>query len=442
LVLLNSLLAIIIVSHLFLQCHYYVLAKKKQHSPDSLGRNRSVGLPEPVSVYFCTMPGKQYQAWMVTTNDPNWELKVGADVQFFAWQPEEPPGVGWHRQCYVEFVKRLGGKGVSVALGQPALKKGEKTEYFYRNEPRNGSQESALAYCTSEKYCHDCHQGDHNGMTMTYDWSYTFDESEHTEHATFKIKGRVGQTVVEGTPMTGRGGKRSGAGQGDQQQKLLADIKAGKGRKYIFEEYVTYCERYHAWVDKAFTLFAPVRKWAPAVYWIWGACGTDKSRLARALCVSDCYCKPPDSRWFDGYDGQSVLILNDLRKSTFTYSYLLDLLDRYEFRVEVKGGYTPMLAKVVVITCSKSHATLWRELGGAENECLGQLTRRITEEFELPADDDAKRRLLHRMRRSMARLKDEESWDEEAKYGDWDGEEPVPAPPMKKLKVSDDSMTS
>jgi hypothetical protein len=49
---------------------------------------------------------------------------------------------------------------------------------------------------------------------------------------------------------------------------------------------------------------------------------------------------------------------------------------------------------------------------------------------------------LHRMRRSMARLKDEESWDEEAKYGDWDGEEPVPAPPMKKLKVSDDSMTS
>ena len=99
--------------------------------------------------------------------------------------------------------------------------------------------------------------------------------------------------------------------------------------------------------------------------------------MARAALAKSCERKPPDSKWFDGYDGQEVLILNDLRKSTFTFSYLLDLLDRYEFRVEVKNGYAPMLAKVIVVTCSKSHAELWAELGGTTNENLGQLTRRF-----------------------------------------------------------------
>eukprot|EP00969_Alexandrium_andersonii_P286488 12664453-Alexandrium_andersonii.AAC.1 len=72
------------------------------------------------------------------------------------------------------------------------------------------------------------------------------------------------------------------------------------------------------------------------VFWLWGAAGTDKSRLAKAV-MRGAYIKPPDTRWFDGYDGQEVCILNDLRKGTFTFNYLLELLDRYPFQVEIKG---------------------------------------------------------------------------------------------------------
>ena len=76
-----------------------------------------------------------------------------------------------------------------------------------------------------------------------------------------------------------------------------------------------------------------------------------------------CFCKPSGAEWFDGYDGREVLILDDLRKSTFTFSYLLDVLDRYEFGVEVKGGYVPMLAKVMIITCNQSHEDSWGTAG-------------------------------------------------------------------------------
>ena len=161
----------------------------------------------------------------------------------------------------------------------------------------------------------------------------------------------------------------------------------------------------------------------PDVYWLWGDAGADKSRMARAVLATNTYCKPPDSKWFDGYDGQEVLILNELRKSTFTYSYLLDMLDRYEFRVEVKGGDVPLLAKVIIITCSKAHATLWAELGGTANENLQQLTRRIRQEMHVSsASLSDKKRMVDTMRQSVLRLRDKSNHDAEDVYGQWDGE--------------------
>ena len=122
----------------------------------------------------------------------------------------------------------------------------------------------------------------------------------------------------------------------------------------------------------------------------------------------------------DGYNGEDVVVLNDLRKSTFTFSYLLDLLDRYDFQVEVKGGYAPMLAKVFMITCSKPHDVLWAELHGTVNESLQQLSRRIHEEFEVTETNlDEQKGLLCRMRQSLVHMRDPENWDKEELFDEW-----------------------
>ena len=66
-------------------------------------------------------------------------------------------------------------------------------------------------------------------------------------------------------------GKGTGQGQADQQQKIMAQIKAGGGKRTLYEEHAEYLVH----IDKAITLFAPVRTFPPDVYfftwrpWYW-----------------------------------------------------------------------------------------------------------------------------------------------------------------------------
>lgn len=434
---------------------------------------------KPLSALL-TMPGFKGHFWMLTTNDPLLEQRVDDKIAFWVEQPEQPPNVGWHRQCYIELNNRVGEKGAGIAIGIPQVKKGEKqvNGFFYRVEPRNGTKEQAMAYCSSTWYCHACNVGDHWDMREADDvicWEYSskdpaqqpmtkYPNSAWVHHEgcvyalehkragqpAFKLKGKVGNTTWMGKPrVEGTGfvcGEGTGQGQHEVQKKILADIKAGCGRRVIYERYMEYLASHHSWFDKIYVLFAPIRAFMPDVYWVHGGAGDGKSRAAKAVFASSCYCKPPDSKWFDGYDQQEVLILQELRKSTFTFSYLLDLIDRYEFRVEVKNSYVPMNSKVIIITCSKTHSELWAEIAGEANENLYQLTRRIKREFKVTKDNKAEQQeLVEEMRDSVERLSDPANWDTEDIFGTWHGpgtDRPemakIPKASDKKLATYDD----
>lgn len=55
------------------------------------------------------------------------------------------------------------------------------------------------------------------------------------------------------------------------------------------------------------------------------------------------------SVWFDHYDGEQVLLIDDY-KGWIPYTYLLNLLDRYPVSLPVKGGHTYALWTEVYIT--------------------------------------------------------------------------------------------
>lgn len=93
------------------------------------------------------------------------------------------------------------------------------------------------------------------------------------------------------------------------------------------------------------------RDWKPEVIWIFGASNTGKSRKARELCENgDTYCKNTGNKWWNGYDGQENVIIDDFRDSWWELTYMLGLLDRYEFRVETKGGMRQFRGKKIIIT--------------------------------------------------------------------------------------------
>jgi hypothetical protein len=55
------------------------------------------------------------------------------------------------------------------------------------------------------------------------------------------------------------------------------------------------------------------------------------------------------SVWFDGYEGQEVALIDDF-KGNIRYNFLLQLLDRYPMRVNIKGGFTQWRPKKIYIT--------------------------------------------------------------------------------------------
>lgn len=115
------------------------------------------------------------------------------------------------------------------------------------------------------------------------------------------------------------------------------------------------------------------RDWKPEVIWLYGEGGTGKSRMARELVEGDVYTKCEGTKWFDGYDGHETVIFDDFRANWFEWSYLLCLLDRYECRVEIKGGLRQFKPKRIIITAPVRPEEMFAYIP----EDLNQLLRRI-----------------------------------------------------------------
>lgn len=117
----------------------------------------------------------------------------------------------------------------------------------------------------------------------------------------------------------------------------------------------------------------------PSIYWFYGETGTGKSCTAYELIGDEpYYTKPPGDTWFDGYCGESIVLLDDYRADWFKFGYLLRLLDCYPLQVAVKGGYVHFSATTIYITCPRSPSDLYSNLEARQNGSLAQLLRRIT----------------------------------------------------------------
>lgn len=117
------------------------------------------------------------------------------------------------------------------------------------------------------------------------------------------------------------------------------------------------------------------------VHWISGGTGTGKTRFAYA---TDPELYPSLSfKWWDGYDTQRTILIDDYRKDYCKFHELLRLLDIYPQRKEIKGGSVMLKHTAIMITTPKTVDETWE---GRTTEDLNQLKRRITHEWRFQGD--------------------------------------------------------
>jgi len=128
----------------------------------------------------------------------------------------------------------------------------------------------------------------------------------------------------------------------------------------------------------------------PEVYWIYGETGNEKTRscfeLGNRLFAGSVWLSSGNLRWFDGYDGQRVAILDDFRSKGVQFNFLLRLLDRYPMSVEFKGGFVNWNPEIIFITTSKSILDTFETRLAHRAEDVRQLERRITKSFGFPEE--------------------------------------------------------
>lgn len=94
------------------------------------------------------------------------------------------------------------------------------------------------------------------------------------------------------------------------------------------------------------------RNWEMDVRIYWGPPGSGKTQLVWEEFGDRVYPKPI-GRWWDGYHGQECVLIDDFCPDTchdMTYSFYLQLLDRYPMFVDPRFGRTQFSSKTIIFT--------------------------------------------------------------------------------------------
>lgn len=118
------------------------------------------------------------------------------------------------------------------------------------------------------------------------------------------------------------------------------------------------------------------------IIYIHGKSGSGKTTLARNKCSDNTYIHNGDFNWFDGYNFHKEVIFDDFRDHQVKIDFLIRLIDGYELRVPIKGGFTIWSPDTIYFTSVVAPNDLY-DNPFIKDDNVEQLTRRITEIIHL-----------------------------------------------------------
>lgn len=176
-------------------------------------------------------------------------------------------------------------------------------------------------------------------------------------------------------------GDKRKCGQGARSDIINA-LDECKNPDEFNEKYPGIYVRYHSGIDKHYfrkqkkklNSYNPVE-----VSYIWGESRSGKtSSILKKHGPENCFILDSEDNklWFDGYENQEVLILDDFR-GNIKLTYLLRLLDNYIMRLPVKGGHTISNWKYIYITNNDELLSLYPNVTPRSWEALTNRIKHI-----------------------------------------------------------------
>jgi len=184
-----------------------------------------------------------------------------------------------------------------------------------------------------------------------------------------------------------------GSGSRTDLIAVAEKVRNGSSFREIAEVHPEAAIRYGSGILRMSQLCRPKRSHPPQIKVFWGPTGTGKTRRVWEFADASELWVHPGGPWFDGYDQQKMVLLDDFDGSWFKLSFLLRILDRYVMPVAVKGGHVWWAPTTIFIT-SNLEPKDWYKAGSVEhvNALLrrlrefGVITHCVTEAGEDPMD--------------------------------------------------------
>lgn len=171
-------------------------------------------------------------------------------------------------------------------------------------------------------------------------------------------------------------------GQRRDIEDFRDSILEGKCDLDLLEEHCKQVAQFPRFISFVRAAACKPRNEKPTVRCFIGASGSGKTRTATEFSGMDAtyiVSRPDSGRplWWDGYNPTThVSVVLDDFYGWLPWSYLLQLLDRYSFSVEIKGGKLPFNSPNIFITSNSKPDTWYKSI---PNNDMTPLLRRIDE---------------------------------------------------------------
>lgn len=177
-----------------------------------------------------------------------------------------------------------------------------------------------------------------------------------------------------------RGTPPKGQGTRTDLVSVYENIQAGAKLDELVHTNFTEVVKYHRGIALAIDLLRGQKRQTMTIgYWLHGATGTGKSRWAYSHPLPT-YSKDPTTKWFDGYEYEPLVVIDDYRSCReFPFQFLLRLCDGYPLKVETKGGSREFNSKIIIVTCPVSIDDCFKHLDFMTEGSINQLKRRFRE---------------------------------------------------------------